>query len=54
MKRHKLYRPDDLTQEEKDFIKRENIKDLVIGLITVVLGAIVLTILFKLMEASIQ
>ena len=54
MKKHKLYKPDPLSDEEKDFIKRENAKDLILMLIVVVLGAACLTILFKLMESAIK
>ena len=48
MKDHRLYRPKDLTKKELEFLARQERREMLIALIMVILGAIIVTLIFKL------
>ena len=54
MKDHRLYKPKDLTKQELEFLARQERREMLIALIMVILGAIIVTIIFKLMLGAVD
>ena len=54
MKDHRLYRPKDLTKKELEFLAKQARREMIIAFTMVVLGAVLITLLFKLTLGAID
>ena len=53
-KTHKLYKPNNLTKKQREYLEKQEMRELLIAMVMVVLGAIIVTIIFKLMIGAID
>ena len=54
MKTHKLYKPHELTEKEREYLNRQERREMLIAFIMVVLGAIIVTLIIKDMLGAIN
>ena len=54
MKTHKIYKPKGLTKKEQECLAAQERREMLIAFIMVVLGAVIVTIIFKLMVGTID
>ena len=52
MKTHKTYKPRETTKEDERYIEKQELKFMAYAIVMIILGAIVVTCIFKLMEAG--
>lgn len=53
-KTHKLYKPSSLTKEQREILEKQEKREMLIALVMILLGAIIVTIIFKLMAGAID
>lgn len=54
MKTHKIYKPKGLTKKEQEYLAAQERREMLIAFIMVVLGAVIITIIFRLMAGAID
>ena len=49
-KTHLLYKPRKMTKEQQEYYEKQDLKYLIVAMVMVLIGAVIVTYIFKLME----